>query len=620
MVVRRILTIASVVLALAVVYWLRMVYDEGHQWKLAITADGRGYYGYLPAILIHHDLQWRWLTSEELKIVSAEESGNFVVPSANGGTVNKCFAGVACAMLPFFLAAHGAALVFGLDAGGYSPIYAASVDVAALSWCFIGLLLFYRWLRRRIGNTSVAFTVTLLLFWATNLSFYTIVQPSMGHVYGFAVIAALLWLSDRWTEKRRWLWAMCLLGGLLPLIRPTDALLVLALPFIAGSKERLKAWGSHLRSSSAMTLIVAVFLLALPLLVQMALWHAQTGLWLVYSYGKERFYWTDPHAWEVLIGFRKGWLIYTPLMLLIVPGWIVLFGQNRFQAVSYATFITVVIYVTSCWWYWAYGDSFGQRALVDFYPVLAVPIAHLFMRTRSVIARTAVASVCAFFLLLNNVQGFQLLRYILLWERMDFASYKAVFLKTGEEYVGFLGSLRKPFMEYTVITPDTVRTIDFEEGAPALPAHALKARTGIGAGRISAERIYQDLLRLPRDNEARAHELLVTLHGFARRDVEDFNGHIVISAESDGQSYSYTAVNLLPYLEDADAWEELRFERRLPPAKGAHDELKVYGMNDKGVLWLDDWRVEVFSLQDDTAALAALNRAREAGASPTLDK
>ena len=620
MMVRRILTIGSVLIALAVTLWLRTVYDDGRQWKLAITADGRGYYGYLPAVFIHHDLKWRWLRSEETRIVSAEESGNFVVPSQNGGTVNKCFAGVAFTMLPFFLVAHAAALACGLDAGGYSPIYAASVSVAALAWCLIGLLLFNGWLRRRITSAPVAFAVSLLLIWATNLSFYAIVQPSMGHVYGFGVIAALLWLSDRWMEKRRWLWTLCFLAGLLPVIRPTDALLVLALPFIAGSRERLQAWWSHLGSRSAITLIIAGVLLALPLLAQMALWHAQTGLWLVYSYGKERFNWTDPHAWEVLVGFRKGWLIYTPLMLLIIPGWVVLLRKDRFQALAYAVFITVVIYVTSCWWYWAYGDSFGQRALVDFYPVLAVPIAHLFMRIRGVIAGAAMASVCAFFLLLNNVQGFQLLRYILLWERMDFASYKAAFMKTGKEYVGYLESMRKPFMEYTIITPDTARTIDFEAGARALPAHLLKSHTGIGAGQVSEDHVYQDLLVLPLDNEARKQELLVTLHGFARKDTQGANGYIVISAEGDGQSHSYHAVNLLPYLEDVKGWKELLFERRIPPAKGAHDELKVYGMSDHGVLWLDDWRVEVSSLRDDTAGLAALNRAKEAGEYPELDK
>lgn len=620
MIVRRTLTIVSIVIALAMAFWLRVVYDHGEQWKSAISADGRGYYGYLPAVFIHHDLQWRWLKSEEIKIVQAEESGNFVVPSPNGGTVDKCFAGVACVTLPFFLIAHTAALAFGLDAGGYSPIYAASVGVAALAWCFIGLLLFYRWLNRRIANAAIAFTVTLLLFWATNLSFYAIVQPSMGHVYGFAVIAAILWLSDHWTEKRRWLWMMFLFVGLLPVIRPPDALLVLAFPFIAGSAQCLHAWWSHLRSRSALTMIIALLLLALPLMVQMGLWHAQTGLWLVYSYGKEGFNWTDPHAWEVLAGFRKGWLIYTPLMLMIVPGWIVLFRKNRFQAVSYAIFISAVIYVTSCWWYWAYGDSFGQRAIVDFYALLVVPIAHLFMHLRGTLARTAVAITCAFFLVLNNVQGFQLLRYILLWERMDFASYKAVFMKTGAEYVGYLGALREPVMEYTIVTPDTACTIDFENGGAALPTYLMKPRTGQGAARVVRGHMYQDLLVLPRTSEARSGELLVTLHGYARREEGAFNGHLVLSSEAAGQSTSYTAINLSPFMDAIGVWQELRFERRLPAVKNAEEDLKVYAMNDQGELWLDDWGLEVASLQDDTAGINAFNRAREGRAAPTVGK
>lgn len=619
MALRRILTCLSILAALVITWWLRAVYDDGRQWKFAITADGRGYYGYLPAVLIHHDLQWKWLRGEETRIVAEKESGSFLVPADDGRKVDKYFAGVACAILPFFLIAHVAALVSGQYAGGYSPIYAASVSAAALTWCFVGLLLFHGWLKRRIANTPVAFAVTLLVFWATNLSFYTIVQPSMAHAYGFAVIASLLWLSDRWTEKRRWFWAMCLLAGLLPVIRPVDALFVVALPFVAGSKERLLTWRAHLRSHPAMTLIVAALLLVLPALVQMALWHAQTGHWVLYSYGKERFYWTEPQAWEVLVGFRKGWLIYTPLMWLIIPGWFILVRTSRFQAISYAFLIISVIYVTSCWWYWSYGDSFGQRAIVDFYPVLAVPIAHLFMWARGLFTRTAAAVACAFFLLLNNVQAYQLVRYILLWERMDFAAYKAVFLRTGNEYVGYLGSLRKPFLEYTIVTPDTTRTIDFEEAVADPARQNAHARTGHGAGCVSPDHLYQDLLMLPLDNMARKRELLVKLHGFARKE-GDSNGYVVISAESGGRSYSYTAINLLPHLEDADGWKELRFEQRLPPAKGTGAELKVYAMGERGALWLDDWQVEVYSLQDDTTALAALHRALEAGQGPRLDR
>lgn len=41
-------------------------------------------------------------------------------------------------------------------------------------------------------------------------------------------------------------------------------------------------------------------------------------------------------------------------------------------------FLLLILYVSSAWWMWYYGGSFGQRVAVDFLCVFAILIAYVF--------------------------------------------------------------------------------------------------------------------------------------------------------------------------------------------------------------------------------------------------
>jgi len=67
--------------------------------------DGNGYYAYLPAIFIYHDLHFGFFD----KIAEQEGYQNMKYDyryEYRGHTVNKYFAGTALAQLPFFLTAY----------------------------------------------------------------------------------------------------------------------------------------------------------------------------------------------------------------------------------------------------------------------------------------------------------------------------------------------------------------------------------------------------------------------------------------------------------------------------------------------------------------------------------
>jgi len=120
-------------------------------------------------------------------------------------------------------------------------------------------------------------------------------------------------------------------------------------------------------------MLVCAVLVWLP---QLLYWKSVTGTWLYYSYGtNERFFFDNPHLLSVLFGFRKGWLIYTPVMIFALIGIGMLWKNNKKYFYPTVLFLITNIYVVSCWWCWWYGGGFGMRALIECYAVLAIPLA-----------------------------------------------------------------------------------------------------------------------------------------------------------------------------------------------------------------------------------------------------
>ena len=112
----------------------------GDQWTGIIEADGKGYYAYLPAIFIYHDLNFGFF--DEIEKEKYYNPNGYYDYRANGGHgeyINKYYCGTAVAELPFFLGAHLLTRIQGGDTDGYSKNYLVSVSIAALFYLFIGL-------------------------------------------------------------------------------------------------------------------------------------------------------------------------------------------------------------------------------------------------------------------------------------------------------------------------------------------------------------------------------------------------------------------------------------------------------------------------------------------------
>ncbi|MCB0656726.1 MAG: hypothetical protein KDC57_11350 [Saprospiraceae bacterium] len=344
--------------------------------EATISWDVSGYYYYLPAIFIYHDIKHlAWSDSIQQKYYPASTQYQaFDHPS--GVKVMKYAAGMAVQYLPWFLIAHGIAHLTDYPADGFSPPYQFMLSFGSILMACFGLWFIRKLLLVYFSDQVVAWTLLILVF-GTNYLNYSAIDGAMTHNYLFTIYALLLWFTDRWYRHPGWTSALgigaCI--GLAALTRPTE-IIALGIPLLWGLTdlrkipERLTEWWNQRRY-----ILGAGFIMAAFGAIQILYWKWVTGEFLVYSYQDQGFSWLHPHLANGLFSYKKGWLVYTPMMGFALGGFYFLW--KRWRSLFWATlaFTAIYVYITFAWDIWWYGGSLGQRAMVQGYAVLCLPLA-----------------------------------------------------------------------------------------------------------------------------------------------------------------------------------------------------------------------------------------------------
>lgn len=408
---------------------------QDKQWENIIEADGLGYYSYLPAVFIYNDLSFSFTTDIAAKYPNIRFWEGFSKPDSRG-QVNKYFVGLSLLWLPFFLLAHLLSLLLGFPADGYSQLYQIFILLAANFYLWIGC----RFTRKLLLEYSVppgpAAFILLSTVFATNLFFYVTADASMTHVYSFALIAAFLYNIHSFFKsiKVNHLYWGALLLGLIVLLRPTNIVIVLMVPFFAGN---LKSFFEMIRMHK-LPILIAGGIFLLGVLPQFIWYYMQTGHFVVWSYGEEGFNFNDPQIFNVLFSYQKGMFIYTPLILLSLGGLLYLFAKNKFQFAVMLIFLLVSTYIISSWWCWWYGDSLGQRAFIDYYAVLALLLSFLYLSTERRIYKWAYFAVAVIFSVYSFILTYQYRHSIIHRSWMNEQRFWFSFLKTDPKYDGIV--------------------------------------------------------------------------------------------------------------------------------------------------------------------------------------
>jgi hypothetical protein len=400
----------------------------GKQWNCIITSDGKGYYAYLPAVFIYNDLNYGFYDTIENKYYDWHLKSEYRATAGEVRT-NKYFCGVAIMQLPFFLAGHAAAKISGAEADGFSKPYAIALNIGTIFWLMIGLI-YLRKLLLSFGADRIKASLLLLTFvFGTNLFFYTIGEPAMSHVYSFALITIFLVYSKKWidTSKKKYLLLTFFLLGMITIVRPVNLLIVLWIPFAAGS---LQATFDLLKRtfSKPANLIMAICLFSVPVIIQLLIYKLSTGNFFVYTYGTEGFNFTNPEIINFLFSYKKGLFIYTPLIFLSLFGLIPLWKKNRFRAVWMFFSILFIVYVLSSWWMWYYGGSFGMRPMIEFYGLFALLFYFLMEGIKTKALRWGMIVLTLLIIAFCQVQTLQYRYEIIHWADMTRQTYWDVFL------------------------------------------------------------------------------------------------------------------------------------------------------------------------------------------------
>jgi ABC-type multidrug transport system fused ATPase/permease subunit len=400
--------------------------------------DRSGYYSYLPALFIYHDvgtLSFYAPMAEKYNFGGGPRYGMHEMP--NGKRVNKYAIGASLFEMPTFLMAHAFCLATGkYDADGYSDPYEYALIFNSIIWSFIGLLILRRFLLRYFTDPIVAITIACIGF-GTNFYCHAAFEQGMSHNFSFVLFASILLYTEKWlTDKStNAIYALGIILGLIAITRPVNVIVVLIPLLWKVHNKRTAQERAELLSSQYKHILNAFILCVFVAGMQMAYWKYTGGSWLFYSYQGEHFDFTDPYIIKGLFSFRKGWFVYTPMAFI---GMVSLFYTPKQYTPAIITFFAIMIYVVFSWENWYYGGSFGARPLIETLPLLALPLAFLtkkIVSKRRALYTAAYSLLLAFLIAVNLFQSYQYVKGTIHYDRMTYQYYMRVFgkIKASEE-------------------------------------------------------------------------------------------------------------------------------------------------------------------------------------------
>jgi len=354
-----------------------------------LSTDGLGYYCYLPAAVLDHDLDF----STAFRTVRPQGGPLSTARTATGMTPNPWPVGTAVLWLPFFLLAHALAIALnafgaGIRLDGYGYWHQAFVLAGSIVYGGLALGLAFG-VARRVASSASALWATVLLLCAGNLVYYMTAEPSMAHPASAFAVGLFYWSWIRLrgeTGLRRPL----LLGislGLIAMVRAQEVLLALvplAADFVHAAQRQWDGESDAVTTWLRRVLLTAVTA-AIVFLPQAAASHVIFGHWWTPPQlfddlppGQSFISWSSPHFADALFSAWRGLFSWHPVYALALLGLPPLWRKNRALATAVVVGVLGQAYVIGCWFYWWQGRAFGARTFIGCLPLFAASLAALF--------------------------------------------------------------------------------------------------------------------------------------------------------------------------------------------------------------------------------------------------
>lgn len=407
--------------------------------KNVISWDTFGAYLYLPANFIYGDTYIQnmdWINKINA-IYNNTPSFYQFAPHPSGNNIIQYPSGFALIYLPFFLIAHlFASLSNTFPSDGFSLPYQLGVIFGHIFYIITGLIIANKVLLH-FFNEKLTSILLVILFFSTNFLFVSVFMIGMPHGHLFAFYALIILYSIKW-HKNPSKKNSIILGstiGIACLIRASEILSIfIPLLWNITNKDSVFQKIEFLKANGK-NVGITVLSFIIPAFIQISYYKTGTGDYFYNAYQNhgEGFDLTTPYLSNFLFSYRKGWLLYTPIMILALGSLIWMWkNKNKNQAlVSLSVFTVLNIYLLSSWTCWWYAESFGQRSMVQSYLIYIIPLGFLIQysmkQNKKIILFLGL--IIGAFTFLNIFQSYQTNNGLIHPSRTTKESYWAHFLK-----------------------------------------------------------------------------------------------------------------------------------------------------------------------------------------------
>jgi hypothetical protein len=436
-----------------------------------ISYDVYGYYLHLPATLIYKDpgIEKRdWFDSLNTKYHKGIPVYQ-VSAGINNRLANVYPVGIALLWSPFFLIAHSYAKIAGYPPDGLSAPYQVMIVIAGMFYAVLGVYLL-RKLLLKFATDKITAWVMFCICIGTNFFFYGAYDSAMPHILIFPLDILIVLLTISWHESPARFKAL-LLGltlSLATICRPTEFVWILV-PIFWGifNKQDLSNKIKLLQKNATHFLFFSFGLIVLGA-VQIIYWQFTTGKWVSNNHS-EGFDFFHPFVIETIFSYKKGWLLYTPMMAICIISILLLFKWSKNMAIPILVFFIINLWVLSSWECWWYGASFGQRAFVQSYGLMAIPLAVMYDKLSNrkwmTLSLTIILSVCVIF---NQFQIRQftigVIDPFLMTKEYYWKVFGQLYVEPQDKFLLEVNHINQPDLKLLAETylPKKVLSVDFE--------------------------------------------------------------------------------------------------------------------------------------------------------------
>jgi hypothetical protein len=376
-----------------------------------VHGDGVGYYAYLRALLIQHNLRFEkdYLAANELFLISRVDAQGRLLPSMytkTGHVENHFTIGPAILWAPVMLAVHGTVLLadhWGARAAadGYSHPYLLAMALTTSCYGFLSLLLAFQIARKYFAD-QWSFLATIGIWFASSLPIYMYFSPSWSHALSAFTVTLFVWYWERTRLQRTaGQWAVLgLMAGLMENVYYPNVILLIfpALEVLQLWRAKQTESDQHAVSRQELALGCGVFVMVsfaslLPTFVTRQIIYGgplETGYPAISTWN-----WTSPVLIKILFSSDHGMFSWTPILFLAVVGFPFLFKRDALLGTGAILTFLVFYYFIASYPDWAGISSFGNRFFISLTPLFILGLTALLSSFSSWLGQTNRAAVIA---------------------------------------------------------------------------------------------------------------------------------------------------------------------------------------------------------------------------------